>query len=266
MKIAISGKGGSGKTTIAGTLVRAFALQADRVLAIDADTNPNLALTLGISPGEMSQIECLPRSLLEEYTDPSGKKSIKLAMTPNEIVTKYGVKAPPGEVTLLLMGKPDHAGTGCLCGSHRVVRTFLEGMLDNNDGIIVTDMEAGLEHLSRGTARYVDVMLAVAEPYYKSLETARRTTELAGELEIKKVFILANKVRNEDDRKAIQEFCGEHGLDLFFSVPFDDSFFQAERVGVAPMDYDPECVGVAAVKDLAIHLKKLKEEELAHEK
>lgn len=265
MKIAISGKGGSGKTTIAGTLVRAFALQADRVLAIDGDTNPNLALTLGISPEEMSQIECLPRSLLEEVTDASGKKSIKLAMAPGEIVMKYGVKTP-GDVTLLLMGKPDHAGTGCLCGSHRVVRTFLEGMLDNNDGIIVIDMEAGLEHLSRGTARYVDVMLAVAEPYYKSLETARRTTELAGELEIKKVFILANKVRNEDDQKAIQEFCNQHSLDLFFSVPFDESFFQAERKNVAPMDFDPDSKGVGAIKKLAEHLQKIKEEEIVHEK
>ena len=266
MKIAISGKGGSGKTTIAGTLVRAFALEGEKVLAIDSDTNPNLALTLGMPKESSSQIECLPRSLLEEVTDASGKKSIKLAMAPEEIVMKYGVKTP-GDVTLLLMGKPDHAGTGCLCGSHRVVRTFLESMLDDDKGITITDMEAGLEHLSRGTARNVDVILAIAEPYYKSLETARRTTELAAELAIKKIFIVANKVRNEEDQNAIQDFCQQHGLDLLFSVPFDESFFQAERNGVAPMDYDENSVGVGAIKELTRKLRTLRKvEETVHEK
>lgn len=264
MKIAISGKGGSGKTTIAGTLVRAFALEGEKVLAIDSDTNPNLALTLGMPAEASSNIECLPRSLLEEVTDASGKKSIKLAMAPDEIVMKYGVKTPGG-VTLLLMGKPDHAGTGCLCGSHRVVRTFLESMLDNNKGVTVTDMEAGLEHLSRGTARHVDVMLAIAEPYYKSLETARRTAELAAELAIKNIFIVANKVRNEEDQCAIQDFCQQHGLDLFFSIPFEESFFQAERKGMAPMDYDENSAGIDAIKELAQKLKALKMEAMAHE-
>ena len=111
MKIAIAGKGGTGKTTIVGTLARVFARQGRRVLAIDADSNPNLALTLGLSREETAALAPLPRTLLEEQIDADGNKTVVLRMSPEEIARQYGVSTPDG-VTMMLMGKVDHAGAG----------------------------------------------------------------------------------------------------------------------------------------------------------
>lgn len=111
MKIAIAGKGGTGKTTIVGTLARVFARQGRRVLAIDADSNPNLALTLGLSREETAALSPLPRTLLEERVAADGTKTVVLRMTPDDIAQQYGVSTPDG-VTMMLMGRVDHAGAG----------------------------------------------------------------------------------------------------------------------------------------------------------
>jgi len=111
MKIAVSGKGGSGKTTIAGTLARALARMGQPVLAVDGDSNPNLAITLGIPKEEAKRIEPVPSSILQEVVDAAGNKALMLALPPEEIAEKYGVKTGDG-VTLLVMGRVDHAGAG----------------------------------------------------------------------------------------------------------------------------------------------------------
>ena len=110
-RIAVCGKGGSGKTTIAGTLARAFARRGHRVIAVDGDSNPNLAITLGIPPDRAETITPLPRALMERRTDESGTQRVVLLESPEEIIRRYGVPAPD-DVTLLLMGKVDHAGAG----------------------------------------------------------------------------------------------------------------------------------------------------------
>ncbi len=111
MKIAIAGKGGTGKTTIVGTLARVFARQGRRVLAIDADSNPNLALTLGLSRDETAALVPLPRTLLEERSNADGTTAVALRLSPAEIARQFGVATPDG-VTMLLMGRVDHAGAG----------------------------------------------------------------------------------------------------------------------------------------------------------
>jgi len=111
VKIAIAGKGGTGKTTIVGTLARVFARQGRQVLAIDADSNPNLALTLGLSREQTAALVPLPRTLLEERTDAAGAKTVVLRLSPDEIVQQFGVSTPDG-VRMILMGKVDHAGAG----------------------------------------------------------------------------------------------------------------------------------------------------------
>jgi CO dehydrogenase maturation factor len=111
VKIAIAGKGGTGKTTIVGTLARVFARQGLRVLAIDADSNPNLALTLGLSREQTAALAPLPRTLLEERTGADGTKTMALRMSTGEIAQQYGIATPDG-VTMMLMGKVDHAGAG----------------------------------------------------------------------------------------------------------------------------------------------------------
>jgi len=118
-------------------------------------------------------------------------------------------------------------------------------------GITVTDMEAGLEHLRRGTTRYVNTMLVVAEPYYKSLEVAGRTAELAHELGIERVYAVANKARDERDVEAVREYFARHNVPLLATVPFDESVTEADRRGIAPMDVGGESPLLAAVTKIA---------------
>ncbi len=112
-------------------------------------------------------------------------------------------------------------------------------------------MEAGLEHLKRGTARNVDLMLIVAEPYYRSLEAAMRIHELAEELAIPFIRVVANKVRHDDDRRAIETFCQQHGMTIIGTVPQDDELMEAERQAKSPYDFAPQGAGVAAIREIA---------------
>ncbi|MBA3341456.1 MAG: hypothetical protein H0T48_06430 [Gemmatimonadaceae bacterium] len=112
-------------------------------------------------------------------------------------------------------------------------------------------MEAGLEHLSRGTGRHLSRFVATIEPYYRSMEIAKRVAGLAAELGIGDVFVVANKVRDEGDRKAIGEFCAAHSLKLAGEIPFDPSLLDAERAGKTPIDFDPSSPAVKAIEKLA---------------
>jgi len=138
-----------------------------------------------------------------------------------------------------------------MCGAHAAVRSLVKEMVDQYDRPTVIDMEAGLEHLSRGTTRNVDCLLAVIEPYFKSMETGARVNELAKELGIKQVFGVANKVRRAEDERAMREFCGRRNVELFGFIPYDDTLMEAERAGVAPLDYDRTGLAVQAIDELA---------------
>lgn len=257
MKLATVGKGGSGKTTIAGTLARIFAEEGARVLAIDGDPNPNLSVTLGIPREEADDIASIPPSLMKVEEHPDGKRVLRLAMPEQEVLATYGARAP-GNVELIIMGKPPDgsAGSGCMCASHRAVRGLIAEMSGSGEHTI-TDMEAGLEHLKRGTARNVDVMLIVTEPYYRSLEAAARTYKLARELDIPHVYAVANKVKTDSDREAIEEFCAKHDMPIVGVVPEEQQFVEAERAGQAPMDFAPECEGTRAIRSIAAELSQM---------
>lgn len=115
----------------------------------------------------------------------------------------------------------------------------------------ILDTEASPEHLARGTARYADAMLAVVEPYYKSLETGRRMAVLAKDLGIDRVALVANKIRDDRDRAAVEEFARANDLDIAGVIPFDEEMPEAERAGVAPLDHAPDAAAVAAIGELA---------------
>ncbi|MBA2298133.1 MAG: hypothetical protein H0W14_08870 [Actinobacteria bacterium] len=119
------------------------------------------------------------------------------------------------------------------------------------EDVCILDTEASPEHLSRGTARYADGLLAVVEPYFKSLETGRRMAALANDLGLERVALVANKIRDERDLAAVHEFAGQHGIELAGVIPFDDRFSAAERAGVAPLDFDAESPAVEAIGKLA---------------
>ena len=251
MKIALVGKGGSGKTTLAGTLARVLARRQHRVLAIDGDPNPNLALTLGMSRADANRVRSIPSSLVESVTTAPGQSTLRMTMDRSRVLGEYAAQAPDG-VQLIVMGKPadGSAGSGCMCASHRAVRGLIAEMSDSGEHT-VTDMEAGLEHLKRGTARNVEAMLIVAEPYYRSLEAASRTFSLANELKIPHVYAIANKVRGDADRDAIAGYCAQHGMPVLGVVPFDDEFAAAERAEMAPADFAASSAGMRAIEAVA---------------
>jgi CO dehydrogenase maturation factor len=247
MKLAVAGKGGSGKTSISGTMARLLARRGLSVLAIDGDSNPNLALTLGVPAERFNSMPTLPRDLLRR-----AEEGFELTKSVDEVRTSHSLEGPDG-TTLLVMAhpQPEEAGQGCLCGMHATVRTLIEALPDGERDVTILDTEASPEHLRRGTAKYADVLVTVVEPYYKSLETGRRMAALATELGLERVALVANKIRDERDLEAVREFAGAHELELIGAVPFDEGMSAAERAGVAPLDHDPEMPAVRAIDDLA---------------
>ncbi len=141
-----------------------------------------------------------------------------------------------------------------MCRVHATVRGLLGELVAGAEDVAVADMEAGLEHLSRGTPRHADRVLAVLEPYYRSLETGARVADLARELGVKEVHAVANKVRGEEDRRALEDFCRARGLALLGAVPHDEAVLTADREGKALLDHAPRSPAVWACEDLADRL------------
>ena len=228
-------------------MARLLARRGHRVLAIDGDSNPNLALTLGVPAERMNSVPTLPRDLLRRT-----ESGPKLTKTLEEVRASHSLEGPDG-ITLLVMAhpEPEEAGTGCLCGMHATVRTLIESVPDTDQDVAILDTEASPEHLTRGTAKYADAMLTVVEPYYKSLETARRMAALAHDLGLERVALVANKIRDEHELEAVREFAASHELELAGAVPFEEGFPEAERARRAPLDFDPEMPAIRAIGEIA---------------
>ena len=134
---------------------------------------------------------------------------------------------------------------------HATVRSVIEAAGDAVEDVCILDTEASPEHLSRGTARYADAMVAVVEPYFKSLETGRRMAALARDLGLERVVLVANKIRDDRELEAVREFAEQHGLEVAGVIPYDDAFPEAERAQQAPLDFAPDSAAVRAIGDLA---------------
>lgn len=241
MRIAIAGKGGAGKTTISATLARLSARGGRVSVAVDADSNPNLGVALGLDPDAAGALRPLPLELVSRRLDRPG-----LVEPIDQVIASRTAVAPDG-VRLVIMGAPDHAEAGCLCSAHAVVSALLGELGERPEILTVIDLEASPEHLSRGTTRHADVLLLVAEPYYRALEAVRRMAVLAGELPIRRVAVIANKVRSPEDTEAIAAFCCRHDLDLVGSVPWNDDVLGADRAGRSLLDHAPGSAAVRAV-------------------
>ena len=131
---------------------------------------------------------------------------------------------------------------------------MLGQLIEQADQLTIIDMEASVEHMSRGTVRHVDVVLIVVEPYYRSLETARRMAPLARDLGIPRIYAVANKVRGERDEAAVRDYCANHSLEVVAYIPFDEAVGEADRVGVAVIDYDAHAPAVERIRQLADRL------------
>jgi len=244
MKLAIAGKGGAGKTTISGTLARQLGRQGYGVLALDNDLNPNLPLTVGIDASRMSNLPTMSKDIVDVV---DGK--LVLTQTLDEIKAAHAMEAPDG-VTVLVAHEPKKADTGCMGRYHQAMRAVVGAAPNSQNYICILDTEASTEHLKVGTAKHVDVLYAVVEPYFKSMESGRRVLALARDLGIEHLALLANKVK-PGELEVVQEFAAEHDLGLIGHVPFDEVFHHAERAAVAPIDYDPNAPAVVAIGKLA---------------
>jgi CO dehydrogenase maturation factor len=247
LRLALAGKGGAGKTTISATLARLSAQSGASVVAIDADANPNLSIALGIAPELAAKVRPVPPSLVSRRIGGAG-----LTEPVGDVLERFAVQGPDG-VRLLGMGAPAHADEGCLCSAHAVVSSLLED-LGGAERTVVVDMEASPEHLSRGTVRHVDAVCLVAEPYYRSLETVRRMAALVAELPVQRVAVVANKVRNGEDEKALTEFCHRHGYELAGVVPWSEEVVAADRQRVPVVEWPAAEPVVEAVRALASRL------------
>ena len=246
MKIAIAGKGGVGKTTISGTLCRILGQQGKDVLAIDGDPNPNLSVVLGIDK-DATPPPNLSTDIIERVEEAEGRWSFRVKMPFDEIMDTYGQDAPDN-ITLLNVGKPEKAGSGCMCGSHTVVRELIHSALSSEQQkMMVVDTEASLEHMKRGTSRHVDKIYTVVEPYYRSLEAASRFADMARDLGIQQVAAIANKVRNEEEAQAIKDYCKKINLPIVASIPYDESIAAADLKGISVVDFDKDSIAVKAM-------------------
>jgi CO dehydrogenase maturation factor len=252
MKIAIVGKGGTGKTTISGTVAREFGRRGHKVIAIDVDPNPTLATTIGVDALRAEEAQTLPADAFERVALTTGGAILRLRLPAQEVIDRVALSGPDG-VTLVLAGRVEHAARGCNCGTHAAVRALLGAISEGPDEIVLLDMEAGIEHFSRaaGTLTFADLLLILVEPFYKSLVTARSVVSLSSELGLTRRAVVANKVRNEADLEAINEFCAQSGLELIATVPWEPEFQEAESRFVAPIDYAPTAPGVIAAQELA---------------
>ncbi|MEO7906817.1 MAG: AAA family ATPase [Saprospiraceae bacterium] len=255
MKIAVCGKGGVGKTTISGLLCRTLGNMGIPVLAIDGDPNPNLALTLGIDP-TASMPKALTSKLLEIYDKDDGKKYARLNVPLAEVMDTYGIQTSDN-VTLLAVGQPEHAATGCMCGIHTTVREIIHTALEESAQVTLLDLEASLEQMKRGTSKYVDVLLCVVEPYYRSMEAVARFQRLGKELEIMNIVAIANKVKNANDEDAIRQFCAQTDLPVIGIIPYDTIISEADKGGSLNMQDISHSAALMAISRLAKDLMNL---------
>jgi len=206
MKIAITGKGGVGKTTFAAILSRLYADEGFRVLAVDADPDANLALALGF-PQEIianmtpiAEMKDLIASRTNTPTD-SFSKMFKLNPQVDDIPEKYCTSY--NGVNLLTMGTVESGGSGCVCPEHVLLKRLTSHLVLQNKDVVIMDMEAGIEHLGRGTAQGVKAFIAVVEPGARSLQTYDKIRKLALDIGVSKVFVVGNKIRSEKDKEYI---------------------------------------------------------------
>lgn len=230
MKIAISGKGGVGKTTLAALLAKEAVAQGDKVLAVDADPDANLASTLGIDAQGITPLIEL-RELIEERAGTGGL--IKLNPKVDDIPDNYSVYKDG--IKLMVMGTIRKGGAGCACPENSFLRSLLQHVLFDRDELVIVDMEAGIEHLGRATAKGVDAMIVVVDPDRRSLETAERIIKLAKDIDLKRVFIIGNGVRDASDKDYIQHNLPA-GTPLIGFISYNDRIRISGKEGGLPED------------------------------
>jgi CO dehydrogenase maturation factor len=239
VKIAISGKGGVGKTTLAGVMARVLAERGYNILAIDADPDSNLASAIGIDEKKLNSTKPLAQmtEFIEERT--SAKKGtygsfFKLNPRVDDIPERFAVEKDG--IKLVILGNIQQGGGGCFCPENILLKSLLSYILIERDESVIVDMEAGLEHLGRGTAEYVDVLIVVVEPGQRSFQTAYQVRRLSQDLGIKKLYIVGNKVMGASDAELIRK--NLEGFTVLGAMSYNEKIIEADKRGVSPFDID----------------------------
>jgi CO dehydrogenase maturation factor len=253
MKIAVTGKGGVGKTFIAGTLAAVYARQGRPVIALDADPSPNLAMTLGLSEDEAADILPLAENeeLIRLKTSTEFPGVFRISFTMDDVMSRYSVPTPSG-AHLMVMGTVRSLGSGCTCPANTVVKALLRHLLVERTDVVILDMEAGIEHLGRGTAEYVDLMLVVTDANRRSLETARTICRMATGSSIRQIGLVANRISGQEQEALVSAFARRNNLPMFGVIPFDP---QVSAAGITGSSVDENTsVALEAIRQLAQRL------------
>lgn len=240
MKLAITGKGGVGKTTLAGLLAQVYADAGRQVLAVDADPSPCLAGALGFPTDLRLQLRPIVEmdALIEERTGAKpGTVGGFFTLNPrvDDIPERFSVVHHG--VRLLEMGAVDLGGSGCICPESAMLKTLFTHLLFRKDDVLILDMYAGVEHLGRATVDFVDAMLVVVEPTRRSLGTAQQIKKLANDIGLHRLWLVGNKVRNPEEASFLQE--NSPDLPVIGVLPADMAVQEADRLGIPVYEHVP---------------------------
>jgi len=239
MKIAVSGKGGVGKTTLVAILAKLYVESGQKVFVIDADPDANLALTLGF-PDSCNIVPLVQmKELIEERTGAKPGTSAPLfRLNPrvDDIPEKYFVEH--NGIKLAVMGTVRGGGLGCTCPENAFLKALLRHLIVDRTEVVILDMEAGIEHLGRGTVEAIDRLIVVVEPGTRSIETAHRIKKLAEDIGLKNIAIAGNKIRNAEDMKFIEK--NLKGFEILGYIPYNEKIIQADLEKLPPFKVAPE--------------------------
>ena len=251
MKVAVSGKGGVGKTTFASFLIKALSDEGKRVLAIDADPDANLAQSLGVTNSD----EIVPisemKELIEERTEAkTGTMGLFFKMNPKVDDLPERLSVEINGIKLMVMGSVKTGGSGCICPESVMLKSLVRHIVLARDEAVVLDMEAGLEHLGRATAMAVDRLVVVVEPGRRSVETAHAIRKLAGDIGIKELRFVGNKIRSDKDRDFLLDQMSDFQFLGF--IPYTEDIIEADLDGLPPFEKDRESLELVKemLKDL----------------
>jgi CO dehydrogenase maturation factor len=258
MKLAITGKGGVGKTTTTSLLANIFAEEGNKVIAIDANPDANLAIALGFTDAEAQSVTPISElsDLIEERTGAKpGSMGGFFKVNPkvDDIPERFSIAKD--SIRLLVMGTVKKGGTGCLCPEGSLLKSLLSHLILNRKEVVIMDMDAGVENLGRGTAKAVDAFIIIVEPGQRSFQTARAIRDLAKDLGVTRCYIVGSKIKNDEDRTFIKENLPDFEILGFLS--FNSEIAEADRTGKSVYDTAPKAVEEA--RTIKKHLEQILE-------